>query len=126
MSAIEMLKDLTVLLVEDEQFPREAIGRFLQSQVATVHLAGNGQEGLELFNTYQPDVVITDLEMPVMNGLEMIRRIRALGRNVPIIIATGYDDDQHKTDLADRTLIKPIVFSTLLETLESCLEEQSG
>lgn len=126
MSAIEVLKDLTVLLVEDEQFPREAIGRFLQSQVAAVHLAANGLEGLELFSTVQPDVVITDLEMPVMNGLEMIRRIRALSRNVPIIIATGYDDDQHKTDLADRTLIKPIVFSTLLETLESCLREQPG
>ena len=126
MSAIEVLKNLTVLLVEDEPFPRETIGRFLQSQVATVHLAANGLEGLELFSTVQPDVVITALEMPVMNGLEMIRRIRALSRNVPIIIATGYDDDQHKTDLADRTLIKPIVFSTLLETLESCLKEQHG
>ncbi len=124
MSAAEMLKNMTVLLVEDEQFPREAIGRFLKSQVAAVHLAANGLEGLELFSTVQPDVVITDLEMPVMNGLEMIRKIRTLGRTVPIIIVTGYDDDQHKTDLADRTLIKPIVFSKLLEALESCLKEQ--
>lgn len=126
MSAVETMNNLTVLLVEDEPFPREAIGRFLQSQVAAVHLAANGQEGLELFSTYQPDVIITDLEMPVMNGLEMIRRIRALERNVPIIIVTGYDDDLHKTDLADRTLIKPIVFSALLEALESCLKKQPG
>lgn len=120
------MNNLTVLLVEDEPFPREAIGRFLQSQVAAVHLAANGQEGLEMFSTYQPDVIITDLEMPVMNGLEMIRRIRALERTVPIIIVTGYDDDLHKTDLADRTLIKPIVFSALLEALESCLKKQPG
>lgn len=126
MSAVDMLKNLTVLLVEDEPFPREAIGRFLQSQVAAVHLAANGQEGLELFTRHQPDVVITDLEMPGMNGLEMIRRIRAVSRNIPIIIATGYDDDQHKTDLADWTLIKPIVFSALLEALEFCLSARPG
>ncbi len=121
MSTGAVLKNLTVLYVEDEEFPRESIARFLSTKVAAVHLASNGREGLEAFLRHQPDVVITDLEMPVMNGIEMIRRIRGLENVIPIIITTGYDDDQHQTDLADRTLIKPIIFSALLDALESCV-----
>lgn len=44
--------------------------------------------------------------------------------SIPIIITTGYDDDQHQTDLADRTLIKPIIFSALLDALESCVMQR--
>lgn len=121
-----LLKNLTVLFVEDEKLPRESIGRFLTTKVAAVHLATNGLEGLELFKLHHPDVVITDLEMPAMGGIEMIRRIRGMGDALPIIITTGYDDDQHRCDLADRILIKPIIFSTLLDALVSCVGQRRG
>ncbi|OGU01235.1 MAG: hypothetical protein A2X82_16615 [Geobacteraceae bacterium GWC2_55_20] len=121
-----LLKNLTVLLVEDEKLPRESIGRFLSTKFAAVHLATNGLEGLDLFKLNHPDVVITDLEMPAMSGIEMIRRIRGRGDTLPIIITTGYDDDQHRCELADRVLIKPIIFSTLLDALVSCVRQRSG
>lgn len=126
MSSGTLLKNLTVLLVEDEKLPRESIGRFLATKVAAVYLAENGVEGLELFRLHHPDVVITDLEMPAMSGIEMIRRIRGMGDSLPIIITTGFDDDQHRCDLADRVLIKPIIFNTLLDTLVSCVRQRSG
>lgn len=119
------LKKMSVLYVEDDEVSREAIGRMLSSKIGAVRLAANGQEGLDAFIKDPPDMVITDLEMPVMNGLEMIRRIRGMGHNIPIIITTGYDDCDHRSDLAIRTLIKPIIFKKLIEALEDCVKDRT-
>jgi CheY-like chemotaxis protein len=122
----EKLKTMSVLFAEDDEMSRSTIGRLLSTRFANVYLAENGRAGLEKFGSLHPDVVITDLEMPVMNGMEMIRRIRELGPEIPIIITTGYDDDEHATDLADRTLVKPIIFSKLMDAVESCVQERLG
>jgi len=66
-------------------------------------------------------VVITDLEMPVMNGMEMIRKIRELDHDIPIIITTAYDDDAHYCPEADLTILKPISFMELLQAVKDCL-----
>ena len=126
MTAAERLKQMTVLFAEDEDLPRKSIGNFLKRQVGTLDVAENGKAALELFLAHRPAVIITDLEMPVMNGMEMIQAIRDMEISVPIIITTGYDDDEHRCELADRTLIKPIIFSKLLETIEECIREHYG
>jgi DNA-binding response OmpR family regulator len=126
MTAKERMKQMRVLFAEDEELPRRSVGNFLRHQVGSLYVAENGREGLELFMAHLPEVVITDLEMPLMSGVEMIRRIRDMNETVPIIITTGYDDDVHRSDFADRTLIKPIIFGNLLETIESCIEEHYG
>ena len=126
MTATERLKQMTVLFAEDEDLPRKSIGNFLKRQVGTLDVAENGKVALELFLAHRPAVIITDLEMPVMNGMEMIQAIRDMEISVPIIITTGYDDDEHRCELADRTLIKPIIFSKLLETIEECIREHYG
>jgi DNA-binding response OmpR family regulator len=126
MTATERLKQMTVLFAEDEELPRKSIGNFLKRQVGALDVAENGKQGLELFLAHRPAVIITDLEMPEMNGMEMIRAIRETEESVPIIITTGYDDDEHRCELADRTLIKPIVFSKLLEAIEECIAEHYG
>jgi CheY-like chemotaxis protein len=124
MDISDKLKNMTVLFVEDEEMSRTTIGRLLSTRFANVLLAENGKEGLAAFNSHHPDVVITDLEMPVMTGMEMIQRIREIGRDVPIIITTGYDDEEHATDLADRTLVKPILFSKLMDAVVACVRER--
>ena len=126
MTATERLKQMTVLFAEDEDLPRKSIGNFLKRQVGALDVAENGKVALELFLAHRPAVIITDLEMPVMNGMEMIQAIRDMEISVPIIITTGYDDDEHRCELADRTLIKPIIFSKLLETIEECIREHYG
>lgn len=126
MTATERLRQMTVLFAEDEDLPRRSIGNFLRRQVGMLDVAENGRQGLELFTAHRPGIVITDLEMPEMNGMELIRAIREMGESVPIIITTGYDDDEHRCELADRTLIKPIIFGALLEAIEECLTERYG
>ena len=126
MTAQERLKRMTVLFAEDEDLPRKSIGNFLKRQVGALDVAENGRQGLELFMAHRPAIVITDLEMPAMNGMEMVQRIREMEESVPIIITTGYDDEDHRCDLADRTLIKPIIFGKLLETIEDCIREHYG
>jgi len=107
--------------VEDEDIARLSIGTFLRKQVGELLLASNGSEGLQLYQENQPDVVITDLEMPIMNGMEMIVKIRQLNQYTPIIITTAYDDEIHRCPGGNCTILKPISFMELLKTVQSCL-----
>ena len=117
----DLLKLQTVLYVEDEEIARTSIGTFLRRYVGELLLAANGREGLDLYQESRPSVVITDLEMPIMNGMEMIRRIRALDQSIPIIITTAYDDEAHQCPDADRVILKPILFTNLLQAVQECL-----
>lgn len=83
----------TVLLVEDEVMFRRSVASYLKDSGYRVVEAGNGREGLEVFAIERPDVVITDLRMPEMDGLEMMARLKKLsGGNVPVLIITGTRD----------------------------------
>ena len=117
----EELKNMMVLYVEDEEIARLSIGNFLRRQVGDLLLAANGDEGLRLYEEHRPAVVITDLEMPVMNGMTMIRKIRELNHQIPIIITTGYDDESHQCPDADLTILKPISFMELLQAVLDCV-----
>lgn len=112
------LKDLTVVYVEDEELVREKIEKSLRRRVSQIHVAGNGKEGLELVQRSNPDLIITDLEMPVMTGLEMIKRIRQqAGAQKPIIVVTAYKDEEHFTELADAYVYKPVILVELIEVM---------
>ena len=124
MSSYPQFSELTALYVEDEPVARLSIGTFLKRQLGELHLAENGKEGFELFESHRPQVVITDLEMPVMNGMEMIRRIRELDNGTPIIITTAYDDGEHRCEQADRVILKPIIFNDLLKVINECIEKR--
>ena len=117
----ERLKQMSVLFVEDEELPRIAIGKLLKRRVGSLHVGSNGREGLELFMAKRPDIVIADLELPVLSGTEMIHRILEVDETVPVIVTTGYDDDDHRTRMACRTLIKPIIFDDLLKAIYDAL-----
>lgn len=125
MTPAERLKDMTLLYVEDEEVARMAVGAFLQRQVGTLLLARDGQDGLEQFQAHRPDVVVSDLEMPVMNGMQMARRIRELDSSTPLIITTAYDDEAHACPEADRVIVKPVMFSELLGSILACVAERS-
>jgi PAS domain S-box-containing protein len=120
-------KALTILLVEDDP---EAIG-FLFRLIAkrfpggAIHRAENGQRGLELFKEHRPDIVITDISMPVMNGIEMAENIKALAPASFIIAATAKNDTQYLLDAIkvgiDRYVLKPIDIEKLFEAMDACL-----
>ncbi|MBF0472360.1 MAG: response regulator [Nitrospirae bacterium] len=120
MEASEILKQTTILFVEDDLIVRMALVKFLKRRCKGVIEAENGRIALELFIEHRPDVVITDLEMPVMGGLELIDRIIEYDDKQAIIITTAYDDLKHKHSKVRAHLIKPIDSENLLETIISC------
>ncbi|KJU87585.1 response regulator receiver protein [Candidatus Magnetobacterium bavaricum] len=122
MEDIKLLKRINVLCVEDEIIVRLGLGRYLSRRCKAVYEAENGKDGLERYKDHKPDVVITDIEMPVMNGLEMIDRILEIDGNQAIIITTAYDDNEHKSDRACRNIIKPIDYDELVKAIIKCMK----
>ncbi len=84
--------DISVLYVEDADIIRNAAAEMIRQKVKTLYLGKNGLEGLELFNEFNPDIVITDIGMPEMDGLEMSREIKRKSPETKIIITTAHDD----------------------------------
>ena len=85
----------TVLTVDDSPSVRQVVRIVLEGAGYTVLEAGNGQEGLAKARTAPVDLVITDLNMPVMNGLDFLRKFRAhpAGKGVPVVLLTTESDD---------------------------------
>ena len=125
MSDIEILKSISVVYAEDDELIRQSITRIIRRRVKEIHSAEHGREGLELIHQFKPDMVITDIEMPVMNGLEMIEEVRKMyGPETPVIVVTAYQDDEHHTDLADAYIYKPIESQQLFELMVRLVKER--
>jgi len=120
---IEILKNISVVYAEDDELIRQSITRIVQRRVKNIFSAENGKEGLAYVEQHKPDMVITDIEMPVMNGLEMIRNIRErFGNDTPIIVVTAYQDDEHFTAEADGYIYKPIESQQLFELMAALVK----
>ena len=91
----EHLKRLTVLFVEDEELSRELCSEFLRRIVGSLLTAQNGVVGLEAWRQYKPDIIITDIQMPLMDGLAMVHEIRSADQAVPVIIMSAFDEPKY-------------------------------
>jgi len=115
-----------LLFVEDDAVVCHAIGRMLAREFpgARVYTADNGQRGLELFREHAPEIVLTDINMPVMNGIEMAERIRELQPATSFIVLTGYSEkgylDRFKAIGFYDYIIKPADLDRLFDTIERC------
>jgi CheY-like chemotaxis protein len=90
---------LSLLYVEDEPIIRDVVCTFVRNTFPDIQLytAENGNEGLERFKDLRPDIVVTDIKMPVMNGIEMARTIKAINCSTQIIVTSAYGDNPCKT-----------------------------
>jgi len=117
-----MLQNLKVLYVEDEEFTRQQMSKLLKRRVGKVIVAENGKEGLELYNQHKPDIIIADLIMPVMGGLEMIKNIREVDQESFIVITTASGDPDSILRTVNvginKYLIKPLDADKLTAVLE--------
>jgi CheY-like chemotaxis protein len=108
----KLTKELVVLYVEDEEEIRHQMLGLLRILFKEVHVASDGFEGIELFHKRPYDLIITDIQMPNMNGLDMIEHIRMNNAAIPIIITTAFSDQDYfirSIDLKiDKYLLKPI------------------
>ena len=118
---------VTLLYVEDDEITRETVCTMLARRFPelVIHSAPDGASGLELFTEIAPDLVITDVKMPGMNGIEMARRILERSSSVPIIVTSAHSDMEYLIDSIEigisRYVMKPIDSSKLFRALESCL-----
>ena len=121
----------SILLVEDEEATLELLAIILPKKYhgALLHTAGNGRKGLDLFNTYKPDIVITDFNMPEMSGAHMVDEIRAIKPDTKFIVITGDTGQLALADSAkkgfrfDHIIVKPVVFQALFTAIDQCLAE---
>ena len=117
--------EAAVLYVEDEALTRAAVSAPLARRVQTLLQAENGREGLELFRLHRPGIVITDIRMPVMDGLTMAREIKSLDERTQIIVTTAHNDTNYFLDAIDigidRYVLKPVDHEKLFSGLEKCM-----
>ena len=90
-----MLSDLILLYVEDDKITQEYIKMILEDECKELYIASDGVKGLEIYKKMKPDIVITDINMPNMDGLAMIKALKDIDTNLPIIIISAYDDQEN-------------------------------
>lgn len=95
------LKELSVLYVEDEVEIREVFNRMLHKKVKKLYVANNGKDGFEQYQKYSPDIIVSDINMPLLNGIDMIRKIRAIDKDVKILITTAHGDSSYLLESID-------------------------
>jgi two-component system response regulator MprA len=114
-----------VLVVDDDRAVRESLRRSLEFNGYDVHLAGDGAEALAGIGSVAPDVVVMDVMMPRLDGLDATRALRAAGNDVPILVLTARDavgDRVEGLDAgADDYLTKPFALQELLARLRALL-----
>ncbi len=107
-----MLKDLTVLYVEDVIFTHELMKLLLEDEVKELFIASNGQEGLEMYKEVNPDIILSDIGMPIMNGIEMSQEIKKINPNQEIAIITAFNEESYINAAneigIDKYILKPI------------------
>ncbi|RLA83101.1 MAG: response regulator [Epsilonproteobacteria bacterium] len=114
---IEDIKNLNVLIVEDDDDIREIMSTPFGKICNTTRTAVDGEDGLKQFKENKPDIIITDIRMPNMNGNEMIEKIKEIDPSCPIVVVSGHGKMIRATDKADVILEKPIKFDKLIEQI---------
>jgi CheY-like chemotaxis protein len=113
-----------ILIVDDDGDLRTLLGLCFLRRGHSIVVAGDGAVALGCMTTHTPDLLVTDLNMPVLDGLELLRRLRASGyHDLPVIVLTARSDQRAAaiTAGADAFLVKPVPLRQLGETAERLL-----
>jgi DNA-binding response OmpR family regulator len=118
--------DISVLFVEDDQEVRENTAYMLDNYFKEVHTAQEGMEALDLFYKHHHDIIITDVKMTGMDGVELVHTIREYDKNIPIIIMTAYSDEDTLLQVVSSHLfeyiVKPVTYTKLMDVLSKCID----
>ena len=123
---LDKLKSMTILYAEDEIGIRENIADSLRYYVKEVFEASNGEEAYTIYSNEKPDIILSDIHMPIVNGIEFVKRIREENRDIPIIMITAHTDKKYLLEAVElhmeKYIVKPVDIDELFETLEKCVE----
>jgi YesN/AraC family two-component response regulator len=124
---IRFAKELNALFIEDDQSAREATYLLLCDFFNEVIIAEDGFDGLQKFKDYDFDVIITDIIMPNMDGIEMIQKIREIDKDIPIIVQSAYSNTEYLLDTirlgVDGYILKPINLDQAIMIIEKVSEK---
>jgi CheY-like chemotaxis protein len=130
-SASSSLQNLTILIVEDEDQVRYLAGNMIRKMGFTVIEASNGVEALKVYQEHSAEIklVITDIGMPIMDGYELIQRLKSLNTGLPIIVSSGFSEQiiTSRTPRTDITAFvgKPYKLNQLREAINNVVESLS-
>lgn len=117
----QLCETYSILYVEDDTSTQEEVARTLRRMFRVVHLGQNGAHGLTLFKQHSPTIVITDIQMPEKNGLDMAKEIKEISPQTPIIVTTAFNDELFFIKAIeagiDAFLLKPIDKQKLYDAL---------
>ncbi|RXK00641.1 regulator [Arcobacter sp. CECT 8989] len=114
--------NISLLYVEDDIHTREELSSILSYHIDNIYVAENGEKGLKLFEEKKPDLVITDIKMPLLDGIAMSKKIRELDSNAKIILLTAFNEPNYLVEAIkmhiDSYITKPVNIQELLENIE--------
>ncbi|SFP54306.1 GGDEF domain-containing response regulator [Hydrogenimonas thermophila] len=117
----DSLKEISLLYVEDDESIRDILSMILQRFVGKLYIAFDGEDGLEKFKRYHPDIVISDIRMPKLNGIDMAKQMKEINPDTAIIFITAFGDSEYLNSAINLGvqgyLIKPIERDKLIEKL---------
>jgi len=120
------LKALTILYAEDEIGIRKNIMKTLSYYAKDVYEASNGKEAFDLYEEKKPDIILSDIHMPIMDGIEFIKKVRKKDKNTPVVMITAHTDKKYLLEAVElhmeKYIVKPINTRMLFEVLGKCID----
>lgn len=117
---LSQLHETSILFVDDDIIIDNSIGHVLKHYFKEVYIATNGLDGIEIYKSKSPSIVVTDISMPRMNGLEMAKELKKIDQDLKIIFCTGHNEQsliEQMSEFGGHYLIKPADSIKLLETI---------
>ena len=124
---MEKFKNYTILYVEDDEGVRTVNSRFLNRMFNELYEAKDGQEGFALYKKYHPDIILTDIKMPKMDGIALSKEIRKTDQTTKIIISTAFSHKEYLMEAIElrleKYIIKPLTSRNLIPALTKAVED---
>lgn len=123
------MAEIRVLLIDDEEEFVKTLAERLQMRNFTAQVALSGEQGLQVLHDWVPDVIVLDLKMPGMGGMEVLRRVKKTQPQVRVIILTGHGSDKDRDEAlrlgAFEYLQKPVDISDLVQAVQRAYQDKS-
>ena len=128
----KILQKVKVLYVEDDDSIRSFVERGIKRRVKELQVAVNGEEGFLKYEKFKPDIILTDIRMPKMDGIKMAKKIKAIDQDIPIIIMSAHSETDYLLESIElgmyAYLLKPIdkdkLFDKLIHAAKDVLYEK--
>lgn len=124
------LKTKSILFVDDDDIIRDNLYESLSIIFDKVYVANNGKDGFEMYEDYKPDIVFTDIQMPLLDGIQMASKIRKNDFKTPIIFYSAYNEQKYLLEainlLSEGYLIKPATLNELIKAFSNAIMKSSN